>query len=235
MSRRDIVVTVVAGHACVLGLAVLFGGCARQRRDVKLTAAAPVGEIRAPEGEPEAILEPKGLAEETDLLVSRAPEIIPAAPPPAAAPEPAPAAVAREERAPVVPEIRPPAEAPAAGPAVAARTHRVAPGESLWKIGRMYGISVAALARANDIPPDSRLRVGQLLSLPEGAAVRDEAPPREAPPTAPEAGTRHLVRKGESLWMIARQHRVSLARLIEANRIEDPSKIREGQILVIPR
>ena len=92
MSRRTLVAVVAAAHLCVLVVLALSGGCAFDRKEPKLMAAGPVQEIRAPEGEPESILEPKGMAEELDLLVSREPELIPAVREEAVEPEAAAAA-----------------------------------------------------------------------------------------------------------------------------------------------
>lgn len=47
------------------------------------------------------------------------------------------------------------------------RTHRVEEGHRLSLIARRYGVSTAALAAANGIKPDSVLRVGQILKIPE--------------------------------------------------------------------
>ena len=54
-----------------------------------------------------------------------------------------------------------PAERSAAG-----RTHIVARGETLTSIARRYKLSVNSLAKANDIPKEGTLRVGQKLVIP---------------------------------------------------------------------
>ncbi len=48
-----------------------------------------------------------------------------------------------------------------------ALTHRVEEGHRLVLIARRYGVSTAALAQANGIKPDSVLRIGQILKIPE--------------------------------------------------------------------
>jgi len=212
MSRRNLIVAVVAAHLCVLVVLFLMGGCALEKKEPKLMAAAPVQEVRAPEGEPESILEPKGMAEEKDLLVSREPEMVPANVEAAAAAEtPAPPTPVPfvEEKAgaerPVVPEIgtqlpAPPAvtEAKATSPGKSAGgAHKVAPGESLWKIARTYGVTVADLARENNLKTDTRVKAGQTLVIPAGAqkpavppaTVKAEiqAPPAVKAPQKPAA------------------------------------------------
>jgi murein DD-endopeptidase MepM/ murein hydrolase activator NlpD len=65
--------------------------------------------------------------------------------------------------------------APAATGAVPERNaavHVVAPGETLNSIARRYGTSVMTLARANRIPPDTMMRVGQHLVVPGARTTR---------------------------------------------------------------
>ena len=58
---------------------------------------------------------------------------------------------------------------PGKGPAPAApRVHVIASGETLGAIARRYGVSVAAIARANGIADPNRIRAGQRLSVPGG-------------------------------------------------------------------
>ena len=48
-----------------------------------------------------------------------------------------------------------------------AMTHTVAPGETLWRIGRIYDVPVASITRANRLDDDVQLRMGQHLSIPD--------------------------------------------------------------------
>jgi N-acetylmuramoyl-L-alanine amidase len=51
------------------------------------------------------------------------------------------------------------------GSIVEAATHRVLPGDTLWKLGRQYGVSVQALKTHNGLTSDM-IRVGQRLEIP---------------------------------------------------------------------
>jgi lipoprotein NlpD len=69
----------------------------------------------------------------------------------------------------------------------------VQPGDTLSGIARRYGVDMAALARANGLPPPYLIRVGQRLALPpRGAYPRTESRPlvqplpRYTPPPAPQ-------------------------------------------------
>jgi murein DD-endopeptidase MepM/ murein hydrolase activator NlpD len=60
--------------------------------------------------------------------------------------------------------------------AAPAGIHVVAPGETLHSIARLYGKPVMVLAKANNIPPDTMVRVGERIVIPD---MREQ--PRPAP------------------------------------------------------
>jgi murein DD-endopeptidase MepM/ murein hydrolase activator NlpD len=67
-------------------------------------------------------------------------------------------------------------------------THVVAPGETLNSIARLYGKPVMVVARANNIPPDTMVRVGDRIIIPdmrEGPRPTAVAPRAEAPALQP--------------------------------------------------
>jgi murein DD-endopeptidase MepM/ murein hydrolase activator NlpD len=66
--------------------------------------------------------------------------------------------------------------------APAAGVHVVAPGETLHSIARHYNKSVLAIAKANNIPPDAMLKIGDRVVIPGMAAA--SATPAIAPQAA---------------------------------------------------
>jgi murein DD-endopeptidase MepM/ murein hydrolase activator NlpD len=62
--------------------------------------------------------------------------------------------------------------------------HIVAPGEGLMQIARSNGITLAALARANNLQPYSKLKIGERLTIPGGGevAARHASAAKVAPP-----------------------------------------------------
>ncbi len=127
-------------------------------------------------------------------------------------------------------------------------TYTVERGDSLWSIAKKNGLSVAELAKTNNISTGTALKPGRKLIVPgkPGAAPNDltaVAPaamslPAEktAMPIRPTNGemVKHTVQVGESLGVIARKYQVSVGELAAANNITDPSKVRAGQQLVVP-
>ena len=260
MSKRNLVATVVGAHIGVLLIAAgIIGGCAREKKGVALATVSPVEEIIAPESVPESILEPEGLVEETELLVARKPESIPAMaeeyrPPVSREPEAILAMVEEEKvevavveewrkepvaKPPIIPRLLPPSDR--VTPSLERKTHKVVSGESLWKISLIHDTTVAELAAVNNLRPEAILRVGQVLVLPvetEPAATMKPAkkPLEEETVETGEGEFRlHTVQKGESLWTIANKYGVKVKEIVKINKIKDPSRIKAGRVLRMPR
>lgn len=104
--------------------------------------------------------------------------------------------------------------------------HIVQPGESLYRIGLHYGISVAILAQANNISNTSQILSGQSLVIPDlSGAV--ENPLIAAEPTT------HVVQAGETLQSIANRYGLTTAQLAQINNIANPDRILRGQTLTV--
>ena len=102
--------------------------------------------------------------------------------------------------------------------------HRVRPGESLWVIARRYRVSIDELKRWNNLGQAHLIKPGQRLSVVLESASR----PGQAVASPP---TRYVVQTGDSLWAIARRHRIPLVDLIEHNDLSPESVLRPGQTL----
>jgi len=133
---------------------------------------------------------------------------------------------------------------------VAESQHRVERGETLSTIAGQYGVSQTALAEANDLRRPYRLRVGQVLTLPERAGrapsgpavaqVPKETPPaptvapkQPTPPTGVVGNERYVVRRGDTLGKIAKKHGLTEQALMEMNNISNRQFIYEGQVLAL--
>ncbi len=130
---------------------------------------------------------------------------------------------------------------------VVARSHRVRKGESLAAIAQRYGLSAARLAELNGLSPGASLRAGRSLNLPEQlprllnasaapilapAAVTTPSPENATAASAP-AEEFYVVRRGDSLQVIASRVRVNEAELLRMNSLKDPDRLYEGQRLRI--
>jgi LysM repeat protein len=101
--------------------------------------------------------------------------------------------------------------------------HVVQRGETLYSIARSYGVNMWAIARANGIANPNYIYTGQCLVIPTGGAGG-----------AARTGTSHVVRRGQTLYSIARSYGVNMWTIARANGIANPNYIYAGQRLVIP-
>lgn len=110
--------------------------------------------------------------------------------------------------------------------------YRVRRGDTLGAIAYRFHVSRTALAVANGISDPRRLRAGQLLRLPVRGRARRLANNRIPPPTPAEGVYR--VRRGDTLWTIARRFGVSERDLASVNRLRHRNRIVAGQVLQLP-
>ncbi|MBW3628144.1 MAG: LysM peptidoglycan-binding domain-containing protein [Gemmatimonadetes bacterium] len=107
-------------------------------------------------------------------------------------------------------------------------THSVKPGETLSRIARDRGVSVAELQRVNELDGTS-IRAGQELRIPvvRTASVTPKAVEKAA------GAKEHVVKSGDSLWTIAHLYGSSVSAIQTANRLGE-RPIQPGQKLTIP-
>jgi membrane-bound lytic murein transglycosylase D len=103
-------------------------------------------------------------------------------------------------------------------------THRVRSGESLSVIARRYRVSVQDLQRWNNIGDPRTLRAGKTI-------VVFSSP---APASSRTGGSfKYTVQRGDSLWSIARKHKVRVADLRNWNDLSSGNVIQPGQNITI--
>jgi soluble lytic murein transglycosylase-like protein len=106
----------------------------------------------------------------------------------------------------------------ASAPAARAGVHVVAPGETLSGIADRYGTTVERLVALNEIADPSLILAGQRLRVPARTLV----------------ASIHVVRRGETLSLIAARYHTTIEALARVNRIADPNLIVAGWRLRIP-
>jgi uncharacterized protein YcbK (DUF882 family) len=101
-----------------------------------------------------------------------------------------------------------------ANDARAEREHVVRTGQSLGSVAKRYGIAVQQLAAANRLSLSTKLRLGQVLEIPDAGTV--------------------YVGHGDNLAKLAREHDVVLEALAKQNRIQPTAALKVGQRLQLP-
>lgn len=122
-----------------------------------------------------------------------------------------------------------------AAPAAWADTsHIVKKGESLSSIAQKYRVSISKIKEANDLE-DTRLQIGQSLTIPQSAAVIPNSPisfPKAKQQNSPgrEIPDFHLVKNGDTLSGIGKRYHLTVKDLQEINELKG-TRLRIGQVL----
>ena len=109
--------------------------------------------------------------------------------------------------------------------------HKIRYGESLSTIAKKYHTNVARIARANNIYKKNKIVAGKTIKIPQKGTVLLRPKSRIIPKYG--KATTHKVKRGDSLWIIARSYGTSTKKIYEVNNLTN-SMLSIGQILRIP-
>lgn len=242
-----IILSTVAVLHLVLGGMFLTGGCAPEEPPMPPGIYVPQPTSKTPvpgETTPEAVGPAPGTAEFKEQ-VSQKEE--PFAIEPVEQVQPTPPAKQQETKKPA--------------PVITDKdtTYIVKKGDSLWKISRTYGISIAELAAYNNIAPSKPIRIGQKLIIPAGSnavrtakaapAVTDKKAGKKKAENKKTAGKKgagkaekatvpadgvYIVKEGDSFSRIAARYHVKVADIEAANPGVSSNRLQIGQKLNLP-
>jgi LysM repeat protein len=123
----------------------------------------------------------------------------------------------------------------------AAQEHVVVAKDTFATIAKKYGVSAAAIAKANPGVDSRKLKLGQKIKIPEhtaavaGAGTTPTSTVAVEAPTTATAATKvtYQVKKGDTLTRIAKNQGTTVQKIKVANNLKTEN-IREGQKLKIP-
>jgi LysM repeat protein len=108
--------------------------------------------------------------------------------------------------------------------------HTVAAGQTLITIAKLYGTTLKDLLRANSLKESSILSIGDELIVP--LPIANTSTPTPSPTPSPTPFT-YVVRTADTLSEIARKYGTTVEALMQANGIEDATRLGVGTKLVI--
>ena len=118
--------------------------------------------------------------------------------------------------------------------------YRVKRGDNLYKIAKKFGVSAQALQKANGLQGIA-LKPRQVLTIPSRnqAATAKSAHTRTKEEKAvrksqPAGRSTHVVKKGESIYIIAKKNGVSVSEIMQANHLRS-SRLKIGQRLALSK
>jgi len=106
--------------------------------------------------------------------------------------------------------------------------HRVEPGETLSLLALRFHTTIRAIALANHLRRTDLIRVGQKLRIPLG---RRRYPSLMYLAHLKKTST-YVVKKGDSLWLIAKRFGTTIRTLMAINHLNSP-RLHVGQVLII--
>ena len=110
--------------------------------------------------------------------------------------------------------------------------HRVRRGETLSHLAGRYGSSVRAIMEANNLRRANYVRVGQRLKIPARGKSRTYVLARQAAEADSSKPLRHQVKRGESLWLLARAYNTNIREIMRLNNMTS-TRLHVGQVLVV--
>ncbi|WP_455374856.1 LysM peptidoglycan-binding domain-containing protein [Kaarinaea lacus] len=120
------------------------------------------------------------------------------------------------------------------------RYHRVRRGQTLSTIAARYRVRLSDLVAVNNLRSRHRIRVGQVLRLPQPGKrhigktiqVAEERSPTVDPQAIPASGT-YKVRRGDNINSIARRYGMTVSELARLNGLRNKNRIYPGQRLML--
>ena len=104
--------------------------------------------------------------------------------------------------------------------------HVVKSGENLSSIAKKWGVTVLSILEINEIEDADSIKIGQELKIP----LRDQWNS-----DYPEDDGSYRVKKGDSLWKIAKDFDTTVDILLDLNPELDPAKLQPGQMINVPK
>ncbi|MCI5796551.1 MAG: LysM peptidoglycan-binding domain-containing protein [Ruminococcus sp.] len=95
-------------------------------------------------------------------------------------------------------------------------------GDTLWGIAKKFGVTVSAVVNANNIRNPNLIYVGEVFIIPHMTSAESYG------------YTLYTVRRGDTLWGIAKKFGTSINRIAALNGIENPDLIYAGEVFKIP-
>ena len=109
--------------------------------------------------------------------------------------------------------------------------HRVRPGETLSTIAERYHSNTRKIAQANNISKHNFIVAGKTIKIPQKGVLISK-PTKQAPPKSRQTKI-HIVKSGDSLWIIAKHYGTTTKKIQELNKLRT-TNLHIKQILKIP-
>jgi len=106
--------------------------------------------------------------------------------------------------------------------------HTIKNGETLFTIARKHHTTIAEVEKANGLKKDERLKIGRVLKVPTNTYNVPKTKKLKI------KTVNHSIKKGETLFTIARKHHTTIAEVEKANGLKKDERLKIGRVLKVP-
>ncbi|MBQ8336541.1 MAG: LysM peptidoglycan-binding domain-containing protein [Bacteroidaceae bacterium] len=119
------------------------------------------------------------------------------------------------------------------------KTHTIQSGETLYRLGKIYGIDPQEICDANPGLSTANFRVGETIRIPQAAQEVKEEPAEVKEEKTPEKNNqgryiRHKVKRGDTLYSISRKYGISVEEILACNPDIKGNALKRKMTLLIP-
>lgn len=123
--------------------------------------------------------------------------------------------------------------APARETPAETKEYTIARGDSLYKIAKAHGVTIAAITKANPGIDPAKIRPGKKIQIPLASPASPGIGSTEPGPSETGNGATHVVKAGETLTSIAKQHGTTPKAIKAANNLKT-DQLLVGKKLKLP-
>jgi peptidoglycan lytic transglycosylase D len=109
--------------------------------------------------------------------------------------------------------------------------HTIHSGETLSHLSKRYHVGIAVITKVNKIKKNTLLQIGQKIKIPLNGKSKKNGKKKVRKAKAPKT-VRHIVKRGDSLWEIARRYKTDVRIIKSLNKLGD-NGLKVGQELVV--
>lgn len=110
--------------------------------------------------------------------------------------------------------------------------HTIKSGDSLYTIAHKYHTSVEKIQQSNHVKKGEVLKLGRVLTIPSSSANQKIVKNVKKVNAKPVS---YVIKKGDTLFGIARKHQTSIGTLSEMNGIKKGQALKLGEVIKIPQ
>ena len=116
-------------------------------------------------------------------------------------------------------------------------TYTVESGDTLFSVARKLRVPLKELMAVNEIGPSGIIKVGQVLKIPKSGYRKPSAEVeiKEKKKKVVAKKKYYTVKKGDTLWKIARRHKLTLSEIRKLNNMKKKDVIHKGMKLVVQK